>query len=124
MKTKQTNPPNNPVHSLSKYFKFNNEETYREISKILSGYEGVLPNKEEEYLRHVHGRTSGELFLATKRCIYQFWKDNPQLPLTELVGAFNVTLLDVQMEIINNSNKQVKEMQNGLEKAGFSVNTK
>jgi len=91
------------------FFKFKNKETEVEIKRLISQYEGVLPEKVENYLSACHSIRMADLVVETKDYLKEFWKQhNKELSLTDFIGLINFTLLDIQMDMFKRGDNFIK----------------
>jgi len=95
---------------LSSFFIFKNKETEVEILKILNSHEGIFEEEAERYLNFSHSRVKAGLFVDVKNIVRKFWVDHKELPFSDVVGLFNMVLMDMQHDIINKGNNFVEKM--------------
>ncbi len=103
----ETNNGHNPLDS---FFKFKNKETGEAILKILNSHEGILEDKAGKYLNFAHSRVKAQLFVDVKFVVRRFWADHPELPFSDVLGLFNMVLMDMQHDIIKKGDEFVEEL--------------
>ena len=92
------------------FFLFKNKETETELIRLISQYEGVLPEKVDNYLAVCHSRKKAELVVETKNYLKAFWNSYKELTLADFVGLINLTLLDIQLDMFKIGDNFVKIM--------------
>ena len=95
---------------ISSFFRFKNKETEIAILKILNTHEGVLEDQAGRYLNFAHSIIKAELFVEVKNIIRKFWIDHKELPFSDVVGLFQMVLMDMQHDIINKGDKFVEKL--------------
>ena len=95
------------------FFSFKNKETEKEILKIISQNEGVLPEKLPQYLGLLHSKKNAEMFIDARDFIETFWKKHNHLSISEVVGLFDMDFLDAKLDTIKLGNDFVKKIQEG-----------
>jgi len=95
---------------LSSFFKFRNKETEEEILKVLNTYEGVFEKDAEEYLNFAHSVVKANLYVEVKNIIRTFWVSHRELPFSDVVGLFNMVLVDMEHDIIKKGDKFIENM--------------
>lgn len=99
---------NNPP--LFNYFQLKNIETAKEIERVISQYEGVLPDKVEKYLADAHSMVKGLLFYRAKDAIKQFWLDNRHLTLSDVKGLIDLAMDDIQRDFLGKADKLTENL--------------
>ena len=94
---------------LFPFFSFKNKETEKEILKIISQNEGILPERLKEYINFIHSKKNADLFIEAKLFINSFWKRNNHLSLSEVVGLFDIALMDIKLDVFKKGNEFVKK---------------
>lgn len=96
------------LSSLNSLFTFKNKETAQEIEKIVSMYEGVLPEEVDNYLLLAHSHIKTKLFVDAKNSIKNVWHKNKSLTLSDVLGLFELALTDIKQQQIAKSDKIMK----------------
>ena len=105
------------------FFLFKNKETEIEFRKLISQYEGVLPDKIDNYLAVCHSRKKAELVVEAKNYLKAFWSAHKELTLADFVGLINLTLLDIQLDMFKIGDNFIK-MYKGVKNAISRKNDK
>ena len=101
--------PTKKSESLFPFFSFKNKETEREILKVISQNEGILPERLKEYISFVHSKKNADLFIEDKLFINSFWKRNNHLSLSEVVGLFDIALMDIKLDVFKKGDDFVRK---------------
>jgi len=105
------------INKSNSFFLFKNKETEIELRRMISQYEGILPEKVDNYLAVCHSRKRAELVFEAKNYLKAFWTAHKELTLADFVGLINLTLLDIQLDMFkigDNFIKIIREVRSEL----------
>jgi len=89
------------------FFDFKNEETLPAIMEVISQYEGILPEKIDQYFHQVHSKKKAQLFVEAKRYLQKFWLEHPHLALSDFCGLINLALDDIKLNMFKKGDQFV-----------------
>ncbi len=108
---------NNPFISS---FTFKNKETEKEVIRVISQNEGVLPEQVDRYLNHAYGKKKAKIMIELKHLLESFYNSNPSLSFSEFKGLLNMVLTEMHLERIKKADKFQADMIKKIKGVGLS----
>ena len=94
---------------ISSFFLFKNKETEKEIERVISQCEGVLPEKFEAHLKFAHAKKKAMLVGEFRTILRALWTKHNYLPFTDFKGLVDFAMSDMQHKIIKIGDKYIDD---------------
>lgn len=99
------------MSDLFPFFIFKNEETKKEILKVISQTEGWLPKDLVKNINYARVKKNAQLYLDVRALIQSFWDENNTLSITEVIGLFDMAITNIKIDVLKQGDIVVKVYQ-------------